>query len=111
MSEAKQLDPGIYFACERGWHIQSEVAELALERGWQPDYDNAPVYAAAITCLEAAGVGPYEAFVAAVDDDILGDIEQDATDYLATLVPEGHWCGYSEGFGDWGVWEEERGDE
>ncbi|TDE87414.1 hypothetical protein E0686_02665 [Deinococcus sp. S9] len=33
-------------------------------------------------------------------------VEADAQAYIDDhLVPEGCWAGYSEGFGDWGVWE------
>lgn len=105
-----QLQPGIYFDNTRGWHISALVVDLALRGGWTPDFEDAPEYAAAITCLKAAGSGPFEAFVTALEDgsEVLSDLEFQATDYIASyLIPEDCWCGYSEGFGDWGVWGDE----
>lgn len=114
MSEAKQLAPDIYFACERGWHISALVIQLAHEHGWAKGelaYDPLvdPDYARAIGVLGRDGVEALEGFINLVDPEMLQWMEDAATEYIQdNLIPEGHWCGYSEGFGDWGVWEEER---
>lgn len=108
----EKLPPGIYFDGDRGWHISALVVELARESGWEPDYSDAPEYAEALSRLAQGGPSALEQYVAETDPEVLDLLYMGAEAYLNEhRIPEGCWCGYSEGFGDWGVWEMEDEDD
>lgn len=102
----KKLAPGIYFDNSYGWHNSARVINLAVESGWSPESEE---YTDALRVFSKAGQDVFEDYCEAVDVELLIHMEQDAQRYIDdNLIPEGCWCGYSEGFGDWGVWENEE---
>lgn len=106
MTTTNKLTPGIYFDNTRGWHIAGKVCELALEHDWNPED---ATYRDALKVLASSGLEAFEDFCAEEDPELLTWLEADAQAYIDDhLVPEGCWAGYSEGFGDWGVWELEE---
>lgn len=113
----QQLQPGIYASNERGYVGQSlQVIELAYERGaFQGELACDPLtdpdMARAIEVYERDGGEAMAGFIELTDPELLQWLFEAAEEHLEGFIPEGCWCGYSEGFGDWGVWEMEDEDE
>lgn len=78
---------GCWFDSARGIYIGAAVIQEAINMGWKPE-----------------NLDPKDM---TVDGEFYYEVTDEATEYLQSLCPEGYWIGFSEHYGDFGMWESE----